>query len=234
MLPVMDCYDGFITSHAVENIELLEDDEVKKFVGEYNPGEYLLNRDNPISVGPLDGVPHYFEHKRLQAEAMRNAKRVILEVAAEFEKLTGRKYGLFEEYMMEDAEYAIVVLNSTAGTAKEAVKQLRAQGIKAGLVKIRVFRPFPVEEIAKALSGLKAVAVLDKCDGFNAAGGPLFTEVTSAMYGRADGIKAINYIYGLGGRDVRVEDITSVYKRLEEIVKTGNIGEVHNYLGVRE
>ena len=165
---------------------------------------------------------------------MRNAKRVILEVAAEFEKLTGRKYGLFEEYMMEDAEYAIVVLNSTAGTAKEAVKQLRAQGIKAGLVKIRVFRPFPVEEIAKALSGLKAVAVLDKCDGFNAAGGPLFTEVTSAMYGRADGIKAINYIYGLGGRDVRVEDITSVYKRLEEIVKTGNIGEVHNYLGVRE
>jgi len=234
MLPVMDCYDGFITSHAVENIELLEDDEVKKFVGEYNPGEYLLNRDNPISVGPLDGVPHYFEHKRLQTEAMRNAKRVILEVAAEFEKLTGRKYGLFEEYMMEDAEYAIVVLNSTAGTAKEAVKQLRAQGIKAGLVKIRVFRPFPVEEIAKALSGLKAVAVLDKCDGFNAAGGPLFTEVTSAMYGRADGIKAINYIYGLGGRDVRVEDITSVYKRLEEIVKTGNIGEVHNYLGVRE
>ncbi|MCK9479488.1 MAG: pyruvate ferredoxin oxidoreductase [Firmicutes bacterium] len=234
MLPVMDCYDGFITSHAVENIELLDDDAVKKFVGEYNPGESLLNRKNPISVGPLDTVTHYFEHKRIQAEAMKNAKQVILDVAEEFEKLTGRKYGLFEEYMMDDAEVAIVIINSTAGTAKETIKGLRAKGIKAGLIKIRVFRPFPVEEIAKALSKVKAVAIMDKCDGFNAAGGPLFNEVTSALYGRADGIKAINYIYGLGGRDVSVQDIATVYDRLLDIVNTGNIGEVYNYLGVRE
>lgn len=234
MLPVMDCYDGFITSHAVENIELMEDDDVKKFVGEYNPSEFLNNRENPISVGPLDGVPHYFEHKRIQAEAMKNAKKVILEVAAEFEKLTGRKYGLFEEFMMEDAEVAIVLINSTAGTAKEAVKELRAKGVKAGLIKIRVFRPFPVDEIVEALKKVKVLAVLDKCDSFNAAGGPLYTEITSTLYGRADGIKTINYIYGLGGRDVRIEDITKVYDRLVDIAKTGNVGEVYNYFGVRE
>ncbi|OQB14995.1 MAG: Pyruvate synthase subunit PorA [Firmicutes bacterium ADurb.Bin193] len=234
MLPVMDCYDGFITSHAVENIELLEDDEVKAFVGEYNPDFYLNDRENPISVGPLDSVSHYFEHKRLQAEAMKNAKKVILEVAAEFEKLTGRKYGLFEEYMMEDAEIAIVVINSTAGTAKEVVKSLRAKGVKAGLIKIRVYRPFPVDEIVKALKKVKALAVLDKCDSFNAAGGPLFTDVTSALYGRADGIKVINYIYGLGGRDVKTDDIEKVYERLADIAKTGSVGEIYNYFGVRE
>jgi pyruvate ferredoxin oxidoreductase alpha subunit len=234
LLPVMDCYDGFITSHAVENIELMEDAEVKKFVGEYNPKDYLNNRENPISVGPLDGVPHYFEHKRLQAEAMKNAKKVILEVAADFERLTGRKYGLFEEFMMEDAEVAVVVINSTAGTAKEVVKALRAKGVKAGLIKIRVFRPFPVDEIVTALKNVKALAVLDKADGFNAAGGPLYTEVTSALYGRVDGIKTINYIYGLGGRDVKADDIEKVYDRLIDIAKNGNAGEVYNYFGVRE
>ncbi len=234
MLPVMDCYDGFITSHSVENIELISDEKVKKFVGEYKPGEYLLDKESPISVGPLDTVTHYFEHKRIQAEAMKNAKKVILEVAAEFEKLTGRKYGLFEEFMMDDAEVAIVILNSTAGTAKQAIRQLREKGIKAGLIKIRVFRPFPFEEIAKALSNVKAVAIMDKSDGFNAAGGPLYTEVTSALYGRVDGVKAINYIYGLGGRDVSTDDIISVYDRLCDIADSGNVGEVYNYLGVRE
>ena len=232
-LPVMDCYDGFITSHAVENIELIEDDKVKAFVGEYSPEFYLNNREHPIAVGPLDLPPYYFEHKRSQAEAMKNAKRVILEVAAEFEKMTGRKYGFFEEYQMEDAEIAIVLINSTAGTAKAVINQLREQGVKAGLIKIRMYRPFPVEEIAAALSKCTAVAVMDKTDSFNAAGGPLFTDVTSAMYGRTDGVKVINYIYGLGGRDVKTSDIETVYTRLGEIVKTGVTGDVYNYLGVR-
>ncbi|MBZ4645188.1 MAG: pyruvate flavodoxin/ferredoxin oxidoreductase domain protein [Clostridia bacterium] len=234
MLPVMVCYDGFITSHAVENIDLIEDDKVKEFVGEYKPEHFLNNRNNPVAMGPLDLQNHYFEHKRQQAEAMRNAKKVILEIAAEFEKLTGRKYGLFEEYKMEDAEVAIVVINSTAGTAKFVVDGLRAKGVKAGLVKIRVFRPFPVEELAAALSKCKAIAVMDKADSFNAAGGPLFTEVTSAMFGRADGVKVINYIYGLGGRDVKTDDIELVYNELLEIVKTGKVKSVYNYLGVRE
>lgn len=234
MLPVMNCYDGFITSHAVENIELIEDEKVKEFVGDYNPKHYLLNSANPISVGPLDLPMHYFEHKRQQAEAMKNAKDVILEIAKEFEELTGRKYSLFEEYEMEDAEIAIVVINSTAGTTKFVVDQLRKNGIKAGVIKIRVYRPFPVEEITKALSKCKAVAVLDKADSLNGAGGPLFTDITSSLYGRFDGIKVINYIYGLGGRDVKTDDIHVVYDELQKIVKDGKASSIFNYLNIME
>jgi len=233
-LPVMVCQDGFITSHAVENIELLEDDKVKEFVGEYKPQHYLLNAKEPIAVGPLDLPVYDFEHKREQAESMINAKRVILEVAKEFEKLTGRKYEYFEKYKLDDAEVATVILNSTAGTAKTVVDQLREKGIKAGLLKLRVFRPFPDVEIAEALKNVKALAVMDKAESYSAVGGPLGTEVKSALYGRVDGIKVINYIYGLGGRDIRTDDIEKVYNTLLDIVKTGNIGDTYRYVGVRE
>ncbi|HOC08620.1 MAG: pyruvate ferredoxin oxidoreductase [Clostridiales bacterium] len=234
LLPVMVCMDGFIVSHSVENIELLETEKVREFVGTYEPDEYLLNAKYPITMGPLDLPPHYFEHKRQQAEAMRNAKKVILQIAEEYEKLTGRKYGLFEEYRMEDAEVGIVILNSSAGTAKEVVDKLRDEGVKAGLVKIRVFRPFPADEIAKALSGLKALAVMDKADSFSAAGGPVFTEVRSALYGAKADTNVISYIYGLGGRDVTMDDIEKVYRNLIDIAKTGKIFETYNYVGVRE
>jgi pyruvate ferredoxin oxidoreductase alpha subunit len=165
---------------------------------------------------------------------MRNAKKVILQIAEEYEKLTGRKYGLFEEYRMEDAEVGIVILNSSAGTAKEVVDKLRDEGVKAGLVKIRVFRPFPADEIAKALSGLKALAVMDKADSFSAAGGPVFAEVRSALYGAKADTDVISYIYGLGGRDVTMDDIEEVYRNLIDIAKTGKISETYNYVGVRE
>lgn len=232
-LPVMVCQDGFITSHAIENIELIEDDKVKAFVGEYKAPYGLLDANNPVAVGPLDMQHHHYAHKRQQAEAMRNSKKVIAEVAKEFEQMTGRKYDFIEKYMMDDAEIAIVVLNSTAGTAKFVVNQLREKGIKAGLVKPRVFRPFPVDEIADALKNCKAVAVMDKADSLNAAGGPLFEETVSAMFSR--GVvtpKVINYIYGLGGKDVKADDIETVYNRLSDIVKTGNVGETYNYLNI--
>jgi pyruvate ferredoxin oxidoreductase alpha subunit len=235
LLPVMVCQDGFITSHAIENIELVEDDKVKSFVGEYNPEHYLLNKENPIAVGPLDHFTHCFEHKRQQAQGMMNAKEVILQVSAEFEKLTGRKYSLFEEYKTDDAEVVAVILNSTAGTAKYVIDQMRAQGKKVGLIKPRVFRPFPVDEIAEALSKFKSVAVMDKADSFNAAGGPLFTEITSAMLVKGvTGPKVVNYIYGLGGRDVKATDIEFVYNELLEIAKSGQVSSTYNYLGVRE
>lgn len=234
LLPVMVCMDGFIVSHSVENIELLETEKVREFIGQYEPDEYLLNAKYPIAMGPLDLPPHYFEHKRQQAEAMRNAKKVILEVAEEYEKLTGRKYSFFEEYRLDDAEIAIVILNSSAGTAKEVVDQLREKGVKAGLLKIRVFRPFPAEEIAKALSHLKALAVMDKADSFSAAGGPVFAEVRSALYGINNDLKIISYIYGLGGRDVTTYDIETVYENLRNIAETGKVSEVYNYVGVRE
>ena len=235
LLPVMVCQDGFITSHAIENIELIEDDDVKRFIGEYKLKDYLLNKSNPVSMGPLDHFTHYFEHKRQQAEAMRNAKEVILQVSEEFYKLTGRRYGLFEEYKTNDAEVCIVVLNSTAGTAKYVVDKMRQNGKKVGLIKPRVYRPFPVYEISKALAEFKAVAVMDKADSFNGAGGPLFTDVTSAMVSSETlGPKFINYIYGLGGRDVKADDIEVIYNELIKIANTGKVDSVYNYIGVRE
>lgn len=233
MLPLMVCQDGFITSHSIENIELIEDDLVKNFVGKYKPEHYLLNEKEPISMGPLDLQSYLFEHKKQQSVAMCNAKQVILDVAKDFEKMTGRSYGLFEEYKLDDAEIAIVCMNSTAGTTKFVVDELRNKGIKAGLLKVRVFRPFPAEEIAKALSHVKAVAVLDKADSLNACGGALFTDVTSSMQVNKVTVPTVSYIYGIGGRDTKSNDIEAVFSDLGEIVKTGNIGNPYRYLGLR-
>ena len=233
-LPIMICQDGFITSHAVENILLEEDAAVKAFVGEYEPEHALIGRDHPLAVGPYDTCPYCMEHKVQQAEAMKNAKQAILDVAADFEKTFGRKYGFFEEYRMEDAEVALVLIGSTAGTAKACIEQLRAQGVKAGLIKLRVFRPFPMEEIAAALSHVKAVAVMDKDDSFSACGGPLFAETRSALYDLETRPKLINIVYGLGGRDVSTDDVKNLYARLETIAATGETGEVYTHMGVRE
>ena len=233
-LPVMVCQDGFITSHSIENIELENDEEVKKFVGQYKPEHYLLNDKEPIAIGPLDLQAYLFEHKAQQAEAMRNAKKVIKEVAKEFEKWTGRKYEFFEKYKLDDAEIAIVCMNSTAGTTKAVVDELREKGVKAGLLKLRMFRPFPAEEIAEALQGLKAVAILDKADSLNSAGGALFEDVTSAMYVNKKQVPMVNYIYGIGGRDTTTMQIESVYNDLQKIVKTGETGNPYRYLGLRK
>ncbi len=234
LLPLMVCQDGFITSHSIENIELLEDDKVKSFVGTYKPEHYLLNKEEPIAIGPLDLQAYLFEHKYQQAEAMRNAKNVIAEVSKEFEALTGRKYSFFEEYKLDDAEIAIVCMNSTAGTTKFVVDNLRKNGVKAGLLKIRMFRPFPAEEIAKALSNLKAIAVLDKADSLNGAGGALFEDVTSAMFVNKIQVPTVNYVYGIGGRDTTAKDIESVYTDLTEIANTGGTTNFYRYLGVRK
>ena len=233
LLPLMVCQDGFITSHSIENIELIEDDKVKEFVGKYKPEHYLLDDKNPMAIGPLDLQAYLFEHKRQQAEAMKNAKKVILDVAKDFEKLTGRKYGFFEEYKLDDAEIAIVCMNSTAGTAKYTIDRLREKGIKAGLLKVRVFRPFPGEEIAEALKNVKAIAVLDKADSLNAAGGALYEDVVTGLYNSKISIPTVNYVYGIGGRDTKSDDIEKVFNDLSEIVRDGKVDNHYRYLGVR-
>ena len=233
MLPLMVCQDGFITSHSIENIELLEDEKVKEFVGQYHPEHYLLNDKEPIAIGPLDLQAYLFEHKTQQAVAMRNAKRVIKEVSEEFEKMTGRKYEFFEKYKMDDAELVIVCMNSTAGTTKAAIDDLREQGIKAGLLKIRMFRPFPAEEIAEALKDAKAIAVLDKAESLNGCGGALFEDVVSGMYVSNVHVPTVNYVYGIGGRDTTVNDIKKVYDDLANISSSGYIGTPYRYLGLR-
>ena len=232
-LPIMICQDGFITSHSIENIELENDEDVKKFVGEYHPEHYLLNKKEPMAIGPLDLQAYLFEHKAQQGNAMKAAKQVILDVSKEFEKWTGRHYDLFEEYKLDDAEIAIVCMNSTAGTTKAVVDKLRDQGVKAGLLKIRVYRPFPGEEVAKALSHLKAVAVLDKSDSLNAIGGALFEDVVSSMYVAKQNVPVVNYVYGIGGRDTTEKEIKSVYTDLAEIAKDGKVENPYRYLGLR-
>ena len=234
LLPLMICQDGFITSHSIENIELIEDDKVKAFVGEYKPEHYLLNSEEPIAVGPLDLQAYLFEHKYQQAEAMRNAKKVILDVAKDFEKMTGRKYSFFEEYKMEDAEIAVVCMNSTAGTTKTVVDELREKGIKAGMVKVRVFRPFPAEEIAEALGNLKAVAVMDKADSLNAMGGALFEDITSSMYTAKKQVPAVSYVYGIGGRDTTAKDINEIFSHLQSVAETGENNNPYRYVGLRK
>lgn len=233
-LPIMICQDGFITSHAVENIELLEDADVKNFVGEYEPEDYLLNPECPMAVGPYSITDYYMEAKRNQAEGTRNVSRVVKEVAEDFEKLSGRKYGLFEEYRMEDAERAVVIIGSAAGTTKDAVDRLREQGEKVGLIKIRLFRPFPADEIAEALKNVKAIAIMDRAESYTNHGGPLGADVMSALFRARSQALAINYVYGLGGRDVRVEDMENVYETLKQVIADGDAGEMYRYMGIRE
>ena len=233
-LPVMICQDGFITSHGVENIELIEDGPVKKFVGEYSPEHFLLNSREPMAVGPYAVSNYYMETKRAQRQAMLNAKQVILDVAEKFEQMTGRKYGFFEAYRMEDAEYVIVIIGSAAGTCKAAVEHIRATtGKKVGMVKVRVFRPFPEEELAAVLKDRKAVAVLDRSEMFAGTGGPLGEEVQAALYKAKAQVDVVNYFYGLGGRDITVADFADIYSRLETIAETHEITDMYDYIGLR-
>ena len=233
-LPAMVTTDGFIISHCMEKIETLDDDVVKNYIGEYKRENSILDTDHPVTVGALDLQDYYFEHKMPVAEAMKAAKDIIVEVGKEFGKKFGRTYGLFEKYKLDDADIAIVVLGSTAGTAKVVVDELRNKRIKAGMLKLRVFRPFPAAEIAQALGKAKAVAVMDRSDSFSSQGGPVFTEVRSALFDTPMKPKVVSFIYGLGGRDVKMPDIMQVFDSLQKIVQTGKVENLVNYLGVRE
>ena len=233
-LPVMICQDGFITSHAVENIELLEDELVKDFVGEYEPEEYLLNPGKPIAVGPYSISNYAMEAKKNQEIALENSKEVILEVAKKFAKMSGRKYGLFEEYRTEDADYIMLIMGSAAGTAKQAVDDMREKGKKVGVLKLRVFRPFPADEIAKALKNCKAVAIMDRCESYNGNGGPLGSEVPAALFKNKVMIEAVNYIYGLAGRDFTISDATGIFNELQDMVEKGTPVEQYQYVRLRK
>jgi len=234
LLPVSVNYDGFITSHALDVLEILDDETVRNFIGEYHPQEALLNTKEKISMGNFDMYDYYFEHKYQQVDAMENAKRVIEEVGKEYAKISGRSYGLIDAYKLDDADLAIVVLNSAAGSAKGVCDELRAKGLKVGVLKPRVFRPFPHEAIVDALKGVKAVAVLDRAETFSTLGGPMFLDVRTSLYDLKADIKVVNYVYGLGGRDLRLEDIEQVYNDLADIVKTGRVDKFVRYLGLRE
>ncbi|MBR5659162.1 MAG: pyruvate ferredoxin oxidoreductase [Lachnospiraceae bacterium] len=235
-LPIMICQDGFITSHAVMDMELLPDKAVKDFVGEYEPERYLLNENGTMALGPYAITDYYMEARRAQAQGILNAKKVILDVARDFEKISGRKYGLFEEYRMEDAEFAMVLIGSAAGTAKDAVDKMRESGKKVGLIKIRVFRPFPAEELAAALSKVRGIAIMDRSESFSGNGGPIGGELTQALYHARCKAFTVNYMYGLGGRDLQVIHVEEIFEELMALAATDDPKNSvsYRYVGLRD
>lgn len=245
-LPVMVGLDGFTLSHTLENVQVLGDDAVKRFVGtrqlptvlthDGRTVPYKLDPANPMTMGPVAMPNYYFEFKRQQEEAMRNALRTITQINEEYGKLSGRYYGngLIEEYQIDDAEIAIVCIGSTAGTVKTVVDELRLNGVKAGLLRIRTFRPFPAEDIAKALAKVKAIAVMDRSMSFGGNGGAVYQETRHALYDFSTHPSIVNYIYGLGGRDTSPRQIRKVFEDLQKIVQTKRVEEKIRYIGIRE
>jgi len=246
LLPAIVGLDGFTLSHTLENVGVLPDDAVKKFVGTRqfplianHKGKkvpFRLDPENPTTMGPIALPNYYFEFKRQQEEAMKNALSVIRQVHDEYAQLSGRRYGdgLLEPYHMDDAEFATVCLGSTAGTVKAVVDELRAEGVKAGLLRMRTFRPLPVEGIVEALKNVKAVAVMDRSMSFGSHGGPVFHEVRHALYDLGKRPYVVNYVYGLGGRDTSPTQIRGIYEDLQKIIKTKSVEKLVNYVGLRE
>jgi pyruvate ferredoxin oxidoreductase alpha subunit len=246
MLPTMVGLDGFVLSHTLENVNVLPNEAVKKFVGtrkvplvmnhEGKMVPFKLDPENPLTIGPLDLYDYYFEHKRQQEEGMRRAVEVIKQVHAEYAEQSGRSYGngLVEPYRLDDAEIATICIGSTAGTVKTIVDELRENGIKAGLLKIRVFRPLPAQDIISCLSGKKAVAVMDRACSFGGNGGPMFHEIRHLLYDLPNKPPIVNYIYGLGGRDTPPYMIDSIYQDLQKIAETGQIKDKIQFIGLRE
>jgi pyruvate ferredoxin oxidoreductase alpha subunit len=246
LLPVMVGLDGFTLSHTLENVETLLDADVKEFIGarqfpkvlthEGKNVPFRLDPANPMTVGPLALQNYYFEFKRQQEEAMENALAAIQQVNSEYAKISGRNYGngLVETYRLEDAEVAAICLGSTAGTMKTVVDALRQDGVKAGLLRLRTFRPLPVEQIRSALENVKAVAVMDRCMSFGGNGGPVCHEVRHLLYDAAARPYVVNYIYGLGGRDTSPTELRSIYTYLQRVLQTGRVETPIQYLGLRE
>jgi pyruvate ferredoxin oxidoreductase alpha subunit len=230
LLPVMPTYDGFIISHTLERVDILSDDEVKGFIGAWEPAYPLFALSHPVTYGPLDLQDYYFEHKKQQAEAMKRAKEAVLSVGEEYGKLSGRAYGFFDAYRTEDAEHLIICLGSSAGTVKAVVDDLRRRGKKVGVLKLRMFRPFPEEELVRAVGHAAAIAVLDRAEGFNGVGGPLGAEVKAALY-KKSGADVFNYIYGLGGRDLGPDLVRVVF---DDMAEGRASARVATHLGVRE
>ncbi len=230
-LPIAVNMDGFIISHSIESMQYLSDEDVRKFIGEYLHINPLLDVDHPKSIGALVLPDYYMEHKRAQHEVMTKVKKVVQDVSAEFAKLSGRKYDLFEAYRLDDAEVVLVALNSAAGTIKDEVDRYRDKGIKAGLLKPRLFRPFPYEEVGAALKNAKAVCVMDRADSYGGFG-PMYMEIASALYPYA-GPRLFNKIYGLGGRDLMPIDVDQVLDETVDVAKTGKVKTPKEYITVR-
>jgi pyruvate ferredoxin oxidoreductase alpha subunit len=231
-LPIMVGLDGFITSHSIMTMQYLPDEVVKKFVGEFKTMEPLFDLDNPKSYGALVLTDYYIEHKRAEHEAMLKAKKVLQDVSKEFAGISGRTYDLFENYRLDDAEVVLIAMSSAAGTIKDEIDRYRTKGVKAGLLKPRVFRPFPYEEAGAVLKNAKAVCVMDRADSYGGYG-PLFLEIAAAVQPYRQGPVLFNRIYGLGGRDLMPHDVDQAIEETMQVAKTGKPGLIKDYITLR-
>jgi pyruvate ferredoxin oxidoreductase alpha subunit len=241
-LPVMVCLDGFTLSHTMENVMTLHDSEINDFVGKrpfieveghLGRGELRLNPDMPLTMGPLDLQDFYYEHKMHQVEALKNALEHVKEIDEEWGELSGRKYDYVEPYMMDDAEIGLIGMGSMVGTIRHVVNELRDEGVKAGMIKLRLFRPFPAESIKNAVGSLPVLGVMEKCISFGAPASPLMEELMTAYYHDKKKPMMANYVVGLGGRDVSTNMIRQAFDSLIKIKETGKVQKFMNYIGVR-
>lgn len=220
-LPVTHMYDGYVISGAIGPLQMLTKEQVQSFIGKYHATNPMLDTANPVTVGPFDGLHGwYFEHKVAQNRAMDRALTVIQDVADEYAELSGRQYGLLDAYRVDDAEIAIVVVGSTAGTTRMTVDKLRAKGVKAGMVRVRAFRPFPHTAYAEALQHVKVVGVMDRADSSGAQGGPVFLEVRAALYDCDPRPQVLPILYGLGGRDIFPDNIEQAFAMLQNAAQS--------------
>jgi len=232
-LPVSVNLDGFIITHCMEGVDVVDDVVVAKFLQTRTP-LFKLDPEKPITVGALCFTDYYYEFKRQQVEALTNVRPVLNRVAKEYKGVSSRSYGVLDTYGMDDAEAAVLCLGSTAGTAREVAYKLRGQGKKVGVVKIWLYRPFPIDEVRAALKNVKALAVFDKAISFGAQYGAVCADVVSALHTAEKRPEIFNVVFGLGGRDIKPSDIESVFNEALETAKTGVVKQETMFLGVRE
>ncbi len=232
LLPVLTTLDGFVTTHAMERCEMDEDEVVKNFLGEYTPLYPLLDTDKPIAQGMFANLGDtYMKCKKAERNVMDGVEAVIEEHGKAWEKISGRPFDIVDCWNTEDADYIIVVLGSAAGNARFAARQLREQGKKVGIVRPRVFRPFPAAKIVDACKNAKAVAVLDRSDSLGAQYPPLCAEVAASFYEAGLSVPLSSYVCGLGGADITLEQMNQVFDELEQRA-AGTYDGKTAYLGI--
>ncbi len=232
LLPVMVNLDGFITSHSMERVSLLEDEEVRGFLVP-RTAPYKLDPEKPMTFGPVVLPDYYFEFKYQQQDAMNHVQEKLEKAEGDYAKISGRRYGPVQTYQMDDAEAAILCMGSTAGTVMASVKRLRKDGKKVGMIKVRLYRPFPTKEIATATRGLKALAVMDRAPSLGAPGGPLFSDIRTSLYDLKEKPIVFNAVYGLGGRDITLTDIASIFDETLAAAESGKVEAPVKFVGVR-
>jgi pyruvate ferredoxin oxidoreductase alpha subunit len=232
--PAIVNQDGFMTSHTAQGVQTLSDDDAFGFVGEYKPMNDMLDFEHPVTHGVQTEEDWHFEHKaRQHNDMMKIVPNKIEEAFEAFEKLSGRKYNKVECYDMEDAEVAVVCMGTSVETAREVALEMREKGIKAGVIGIRVIRPFPFFEIAEALKGVKAIAALDR-SAPGGAPGMLFNELAGCLFNQAERPLLSGYVYGLGGRDLTKKHLVDLYTELQKNVDAGKVTtQLQQFIGVR-